>query len=179
MIELHPQAVSLLKQKYDILLQVNARSFDNNWSVLSHQLDCIKKEKFSANERILIVHMDTDYYDELLPYGLIVVNLIRMFQNKDIPLYLLLFVTNHIGIKQEFDSLLKTQHKNDRPTVIETLLSPLLLSNNFALTGQCNIDQVIKGGILMMGKQRSHRVAMCNFIVDSQLLDHVAMSTNF
>lgn len=179
MIELHNQALSILNQKYNLLLKINVRDFDNNWELLSCKLDGIKKEEFLPNDRILIVHMDTDYYDDLLPYGLSIINLLRMFKNKDIPLYLLLFVTNHYGINKEFDSLLTACHKKDRPTIIETLLSKLLLSNNFVLDNDCRIDLVEKAAISMMGKQRSHRVALCNFIDDSQLLNQIALTTNF
>lgn len=179
MIELHPQALSLLNQKFNILLQLDARSFDYNWDILSHKLDKIKKEQFCSNDRILITHMDTDYYDEIIPYGLIPINLVRMFKNKDIPLYLLLFVTNHYGIKKEFDALLPNQHKNDQPTVIETLLSPVLLSDQISINTDCNFDQIEKAGLSMMGQQRSHRVALCNFFVDSSLLTKIALTTHF
>jgi hypothetical protein len=179
MIELNNQALSMLDEKYNLLLKINARQFDNNWQLLSDKLDSIKQESFLHNDRILIVHMDTDYYDELLSFGLIVINLLRMFKNKDIPLYLLLFVTNHYGISKEFNSLLTPYHKKDRPTIIETLLSPCLLSNNFVLDNDCRIDQIEKSAISMMGQQRSHRVALCNFIADSNLLDQVALQTNF
>lgn len=179
MVELHPTALSLLDKRFNLLLQLDARSFDSQWSTLSIQLDKIKKESFCPNDRILITHMDTDYYDEVVPYGLLIINLLRMFKNKDIPLYVLLVVTNHYGIKKEFDNLLISQHKKDRPTVIETLLSPRLLSNNFIIDTQFDFHKIEKAGLSMMGKQRSHRVALCNFFVDSQLLDKIALTTNF
>lgn len=179
MTELHPHALSMLNQRFNILLEINARIFDCNWDVLDQKLDKIKKDEFHNNDRILITHMDTDYYDEIIPYGLIPINLIRMFKNKDIPLYLLLFITNHYGIKKEFDALLLNQHKNDRPTIIETLLSPLLLSDQFKLDTCCDFDQIEKAGLSMMGKQRSHRVALCNFFEDSQLLNNIAIVTHF
>jgi hypothetical protein len=179
MFDLNIRGMSFLDINYFLLLKIDVREFDNNWQLLSDKLDSIKKESFLHNDRILIVHMDTDYYDELLSCGLMVINLLRMFQNKYIPLYLLLFVTNHYGISKEFDFLLTTCHKKDRPTIIETLLSRYLLSNNFVLDSDCRIDQIEKAAISMMGQQRSHRVALCNFIADSNLLDQVALQTNF
>lgn len=179
MIELNDRALDMLDEKYNLLLKIDARQFDNNWQLLSDKLDSIKKESFLLNDRILVVHMDTAYYDELIPFGLVVVNLLRMFKNKDIPLYLLLFVTNHYGIGKEFNSLLVKHHKKDRPTIIETLLSKHLLSNNFVLDNDCRINQIEKAAISMMGKQRSHRVALCNFIDGSNLLNQVALQTNF
>jgi hypothetical protein len=179
MIELNKHALGMLDEKYNLLLKIDARQFDYDWQLLSDKLDSIKRESFSVHDRILIVHMDTDYYDELLPFGLIVINLLRMFKNKDIPLYLLLFVTNHYGIGKEFDSLLATCCEKDRPTIIETLLSGPLLSNNFILDNDCRIDQIEKPAISMMRMQRSHRVALCNFIADSNLLNQVALQTHF
>ena len=122
--------------------------------------------------------MHTDHYEPLLPVGTSINNLIRCFQNIDIPLYTLLFITNHYGISREFDFLLKDHHTNDRPTVVETLLSNLLLSqvaDNVAL----NENKIQKQGLCMMGQQRSHRVAFLNFLKNKNLLDKVALSVKF
>lgn len=177
--ELYPEAIDIINKKFNVLLYMDCRHFDTNLEILSDRLDKIKKESYQHNDRILVVHMDTDYYDQLLPCGLVTLNLIRMFKNKDIPLYLLLFVTNHYGIRQEFDVLLKDQHPNDWPTIIETLLSTILLSNKLDLAPDLAVDKIEKAGISMMGRERSHRVALCNFLKNNQLLSKVALKTNF
>lgn len=178
-IELHSPAIEAINEKFNVLLAMNCRDFDLNFQHLEDSLDKIKKDQFEASDRILIVHMDTDYYDNLLPCGLLILNLIRLFKNKDIPLYLLLFVTNHFGIRKEFDLLLKDQHPKDRPTVVETLLSNLLLSDHLGPRPNLDLDEIEKSGICMIGTKRSHRVALCNFLKNNQLVSKIALKTNF
>jgi len=177
--ELYPEAVDIINKKFNVLLSMDGRDFDTNLETLSVKLDAIKKDSYQVNDRILIVHMDTDYYDPLLPTGLMTLNLIRMFKSKDIPLYLLLFVTNHYGIRREFELLLKDQHPNDWPTVVESMLSLDILSKKLGPVPELTFDKIEKSGICMMGKQRSHRVALCNFLKNNQLLSTVALKTNF
>jgi len=179
MIELHKDAIEMVNQKFNIVFSTNCRNFDCDLQQLSNLIDKHKKDIFLPNDRILLSHMDTDYYDDLLPCGLLIINLIRMFKQKNIPLYLILFVTNHYGIKKEFDMLLQEHHINDRPTVVETLLSPSLLSTDFNKDFEFVVESIEKPGLCMMGHQRSHRVALSNFLKNQNLLPMVALKTNF
>lgn len=178
-VELHKPALDFINEKFNVLFASNCRVFDLNLEKLSNSLDSINRDIFSPLDRILLVHMDTDYYDPLMPCGLLVTNIIRMFKNKKIPFYLLLFVTNHYGIKKEFDLLLEDQDVRDRPTIIETLLSPVLLSNTIDTNFNFNFNLVEKAGLCMLGKKRSHRLALCNFLKNNNLLSNVALKTNF
>ena len=178
-IELHAKAKDFLHSKYNILLELDCRDFDFDYNLLISLLDKINKPCFEQNERILLVHMDTDYYDQLLPFGLIPINIIRIFKNLGIPLFTLLFMTNHYGIHNEFDSLLSDHDCNDRPTIIETLLSKALLTDNLQIDCNLNFDEIEKQGLCMMGIKRSHRLALANFIKNNNLLENIALQTNF
>ena len=179
-IELYTAAQAHLEKKFNLLLKLNARSFDNDWQVLLDKLKEIKVDQFAPADRVLICHMDTDYYDPLLPVGIVVNNLIRCFQLVDIPLYLLLMVTNHYGISREFDLLLPDHSVHDRPTVVETLLSRMLLSESgYKNYTTLKIDSIEKAGLCMVGAERSHRVALLNYLKNNNLLDRIAVSANF
>ena len=179
MSELHAAASNLLRSKYNVLLEIDCRDFDLTPENLIDHLDRIKKDNFDVNDRIVIVHMDTDYYDELLPYGLLIINLVRIFQSKELPFFTLLFITNHFGIKKEFDSLLINHDVDDRPTIIETLLSRMLLTNNINTDNNTDFDKIEKPGICMMGAKRLHRILLANYLNKNNLLDKVALKTNF
>ena len=97
----------------------------------------------------------------------------------DIPFANLIFITNHFGIKHEFDFLLADHHPADRPTVVETLLSPMLLGTNYSHSTLVDSNQIEKQSLCLLGQQRSHRVALYNFIKNNNLLDNVALATNF
>jgi len=179
-VELHKSALKHLESKFNLLLKLDARKFDLNWELLLEKLKQIKVDKFSSNDRILICHMDTDYYDPILPVGTIPNNLIRCFKSLDIPMYLLLFVTNHYGISREFDLLLANHHLQDRPTVVETLLCRLFLSEtSYATDTNLDIDKIEKSGLCMARLQRAHRVAILNFFKNNNLLDYIAVSAKF
>jgi hypothetical protein len=179
MVELHNQAVDILNKKFNILFAIDCRDFDTNYQTLDSLLRSIKKDQFDFNDRILLVHMDTDYYDPLLPFGLFPINVIRFFKQHDIPLFVLLLVTNHIGIKKEFELLLADHSKDDYPTIVETLLSKALLTDSIDVDLDIDTGRIEKAGLCMMGAKRSHRIAVCNFLKNNNLLDKVALQTNF
>lgn len=178
--ELNDDILNLLKRKFDIVSSVDCRDFDMDYKLLDDILLPLSNKTFSNREKILFVHMDTDYYDNLLPVGLIPLNLIRAFKQFDIPLHSMLFVTNHFGIQKEFDLLLLKQHENDRPLIIETLLSKLLYPP-VKDTPVPNIDfnKITKPALCMMGACRSHRVALYNFLMNDNLDTKVAVAQHF
>lgn len=181
-IELHQEVVEELKKTFNIKYKIDCREFDINPKILIDSLKQFSGKAFGPKDKILLVHMDTDYYDPLLPCGLIPINTIRIFCNLDIPLHAILFVTNHFNIKKEFDFLLKDHHEKDRPCIIETLLSPMLFDpSEYKTTDEVNFNfnQIEKQGLCMMAKPRSHRVAFWNFLLENKLLEKIAVSQNF
>lgn len=178
--ELHTEVLDILKQKYNILFGLDCRDFDLNYEILVEKLQDYTDYTFSNNDKILITHMDTDYYDSLLNCGLIPINITRTFERLDIPYHALLVVTNHFGIKKEFDALLQNKHKTDRPTIINTLLSKTLMGENYSnLNNDIQVDKIEKQGLCMMGKQRSHRVFLYNFLKNKNIDKKIAVSQNF
>lgn len=178
-LEIHAEALALLNSTFNIKYAINCREFDLDPEVLVAALTPFRNQPFAPKDKLLLVHMDTDYYDPLLPCGTIPINSVRIFKNLDIPLHAMLFVTMHFGIKQEFDLLLRGHHPKDRPLVIETLLNPSCLNYHAQSTVDLAIDKIEKQGICMMNKQRSHRVALWNFLQDNHLIDKIAVSQHF
>lgn len=178
-LELHTQAIDYLTSKFNIKFAVNCRYFDLNPEMLVNKLAQFQGKEFAINDKILLLHMDTDYYDPLLPCGTIPINVVRIFKNLNISLSCLIFVTNHFGISKEFNFLLADHHLNDRPLIIETLMSPGLLNEKFKAFEPISVDQIEKSAVCMMGQERSHRVAIYNFLIDHSLLDKIAVSQHF
>lgn len=178
-VELHRKALDLLQERFNIVFAADCREFDTDPSKLQEWLEPFRYREFAVDEKILLVHMDTDYYDPLLQFGLIPINTVRIFLNLDISLSNLLFVTNHFGIGREFDLLLAGHHPADRPRVIETLLTPMLLAENYDFICTPEFDQIEKNAVCMMQRARSHRVAFYNFLINHCLFDKVAVSQHF
>jgi len=177
--ELHKKALDFLKHHFKIKLSIDCREFDMQPHLLTKKLQCFQNLSFDNKEKIVLVHMDTDYYDSCVKYGTIPINVVRTFKNLNISLQALLFVTNHIGLSKEFDCLLKDQHPNDRPMIVETLLSGLLLPEPSDDLPEIKFDQIERAGICMMNQARSHRIAFYNFVLDNDLLDKIAVSQHF
>ena len=114
----------------------------------------------------------------MLLCGTIPINVVRIFKNLDIPLHSLLFVTNHFGITKEFNFLLAEDHINNRPIIVETLLSSMLLPETFEDL-KISFDDIEKPAICMMNRSRSHRVAFYNFIRNNNLFEKIAVSQSF
>ena len=178
-VQLHKSVMDLLASTYDIKFAMGCTDFDSNYKALVDKLLPLQSLVFDPKEKILLVHMDLDYYDPLLPCGIIPINIVRIFDNLDIPLHALLFVTNHFGIRREFDLLVKDRHLKDRPVVIETLLAPLLLDEQCTPITEISLDKIEKAAVCMMNKRRSHRVAFYNFLLDHDLFEKVAVSQHF
>ena len=178
-VELHQQAKQQLETAFNILFATDCRNFDLDPRRLERELALFQNRGFSPTDKILLVHMDTDYYDPLLKFGLVPINVVRVFENLDIPLHALLFVSNHFGIHKEFDQLLEHRHLADRPRVIETFLTPTLLAESYDFVPEPCFDHIEKRALCMMGQSRSHRVAFYNFLVNNDLFDKVAVSQHF
>jgi hypothetical protein len=123
--------------------------------------------------------MDTDYYDPLLPCGNFIINLIRIFKDKQIPFFTLLFITNHFGIHREFDKLLSDYDLSDRPTIVQSLLSPVLLSKDINTNIKIDLNNIQMQGICMMGTKRTHRIGVLNYFKKNNLLSKIAVNSNF
>ena len=141
---------------------------------MENHLATIIKPSYNSDDRIIIDHFDTDYYFEGFDYGLGIYNLFTLFRKLDIPLFVMLLVTNHFGITAEINQL--APDPQDRPTVIETLVSSIHYAENYQ---DLNIDadNISIPGLCMLGAPRVHRHAVFRFI-ESELADQIALSTN-
>jgi len=179
--EIKESLFNLLSSKFNIITALNLRdlgiSYDS-MNVFRSDLMKVHQKHYSNHDRILISHMDTDYYDSNYPYGIWISNLIRTFNEFDIPLFTLIIITNHYGLKNEVN-MLTTGNRKFKPLVIETLLSDALLGNyNNNVNKLINSNNIQYSGLCMMGQSRSHRNAMYNFINNESLINNVALSYN-
>ena len=60
-IEITPEYLAAIKNKYKIIDHVNLLSVDFDFALLEKFLNKTKKSHYQANERYIIEHFDTDY----------------------------------------------------------------------------------------------------------------------
>lgn len=158
--------VTLLQQHYNIISIVETTEFDcGNSQYLIDLLESTKKEIYNNNDRYVIVHFDTDFYWK--GHGINLNNLFAIWQELNIPLYTMIYFTNHIGISKEIEVLVKNHHPNDRPTVIESIVNRLNYNPNGYKNFETNISSIEKHALCMLaGTHRSHRLATYNQLKD-------------
>ena len=159
--------------KYRVVLHLEFKQFDQDFTILEEHLRTVKKQSFDPDERIIIEHVDTDYYFNEFAHGLGLYNLFTAFKQVDIPLFTMLLFTNHFGIQREVDEL--APDTNDKPTVIETFITKTHYTNNYRPI-LLNQDQIQRPGLCMMSQGRVHRHAMYHFLEKENLLPVVATS---
>jgi hypothetical protein len=151
----------LLEQHYNLLDIIETKSFDcGKIDLLIERLLKNKKSVYEVNDRYVIVQFDTDFYWH--GHGINLNNLFTVWRSLDIPLYTMLFYTNHFGIGQEIEQLCSWADSVDRPTVIETFINPGNYNPEYTNI-PVNIDAIDTHALCMMaGSQRSHRHAVYN-----------------
>jgi|TARA_B110000211_G_scaffold109362_1_gene126880 hypothetical protein len=174
-----PKILAAIQEKYELLDIINVIDIDHNFSMLEERLLNIKKESFAPNERILINHTDTDYYDKkILKYGLILYNILYTIMKIDIPCFTILFYTNNIGVSKEVMSILDDFNYPTvgRPTIIESFLTNLHYNPKACNDLPIRAQEIKFSALSMMGASRSHRYSLYNYLNKNNLLDSVKVS---
>lgn len=168
-----PGLRKILHAKYSIVASFRMNKFDTDFKKFEQDLRSIKKDHFHANERIVIEHVDTDYYLRDFPYGINLYNLFTAFKQADIPLFVMLLYTNNFGIQREIELLAPDPF--DRPTLVESFLTTTHYSQDYTDL-PIAVEEITKPALCMMGQARVHRYAMFNFLSEQNLLPCVAVS---
>lgn len=155
---------SELRNKFNIIDIIETKQFDSgNENVLIEKLSATKKNEYDAQDRYVIVHFDTDFYWH--GHGINLNNLFSIWKYMDIPLYTMIYYTNHHGISEEIRKLSWSSSLNDQPMVIETLINPGNYDPEPYADINDHIDLIEKHALCMMaGTGRSHRGAIFNHL---------------
>jgi|APSaa5957512535_1039671.scaffolds.fasta_scaffold08608_5 hypothetical protein len=179
---LSPNAQIFFNKKFNIIHIFDLGLIDHDFDILKQHLQKTKKKQYQPDDKYLIMHYDTDYYLPGCSYGLSIYNLIKTFVESDIPFSTILFITNHVGIKQEFLTLIpKLEHRYNFPTIVDncvTCLTSASIASSSAIDIPLNTSKINKNAICMLGVQRPHRNVIFNFIKKNRLLDKIATAYN-
>lgn len=160
--EIPDPVLNLLKQKFNILAHTTFLEFDQNFDLLRNCFtDCFKAE-FDPRDRIIIEHLDTDYYIPNCDLGINFRNLFCVAEEFNIPNFVFLIYTNHVGIQKEIDML--CPEPLDRPTVIESFISKRHFDADTCYNVDVNVEQIQHHAVSVLGASRSHRFALYNKI---------------
>jgi hypothetical protein len=172
---LWPLVSAKLKAKYNIIAEIDLYKLGNNPSRMYQTLRSAYKDHYDPNDRILIYHYDTDFYQEGGGSGFIISNLMTCLNHLDISECFCLLLTNHYGISNEINQLstnkIGMQIFENNYTEIQTNPNPNPID--------INVEKIVKPYICLNGAKRSHRVMVLCYLREHQLLDRGIVSWNF
>lgn len=161
---------SLLSKKFDIVDEVSFLDFDYCFEWLINRLKTTKKDVYKHNEKIMVIHQDTDYYFDECSVGVNLKNFFQIIQNLDMSPSVLLFVTCNYNLKKEIDILCKDYHINDRPIVITSTIafySPKYVKEiNNTNHEEYNFENIQYNALCMINETRSYRSALYHSLAD-------------
>lgn len=119
--KLHPTVPGCFPEQLVVVDTVTLVNVDADLKSLYDFFSRYQNYTFSAQERILVFHPDTDYYPSVDGAGNTVFNLIQIIADLDISTDHLIILTNTIGLKKEIVELCD-QTNLSCPTVIDFTL---------------------------------------------------------
>ena len=157
---------NILEKKFKIIDHLSFLDFDHRFDWLLHRFTKNRKEHYEHQEKIIIEHLDTDYYFDQCVVGVNLRNFFQMINGLDISPSLFIFYTNHFGLKKEIDVLCKNYHENDRPFIIESFIGNLHYNSSKINNISCDFYEIEYNGLCMMNEKRSYRSALYNALKD-------------
>jgi hypothetical protein len=169
---------NVFNESFNILGEYDLVCTDYDFDILKRLMSDTHKNVYNSLDKYIVVHYDTDYYLPNCNYGLTIFNLVKTFEELDIPLHTMIFVTNHNGIAREFKELIpKEEIEFNFPIIIDNYLTCFSVASSIsslALSVPLNIDSVTKNAMCLMGCKRIHRNIVFNSIKDNDLLNSIA-----
>lgn len=162
MIEMTDTVKNILQKKFEIIDHFSFLDFDYQFEWLSERLSQNKKDCYKQNEKIIVEHLDTDYYFNYCDVGINLRNFFELLSNLDISPSIFVFYTNHFGLEKEIDKLCYNFHENDRPLIIESFIGNLHYNSDETKNLICDFDKIEYNALCMMNEKRSHRSALYN-----------------
>lgn len=150
--------LKLLQEKFKILDSIEFKEFDHDFNVLKVFLEKNYKAEYLPEERILIEHMDTDYYFDECETGINFRNFFQVAIEFNISPSVFIIYTNHFGLQKEIELLCKSFDTEDRPLLIESFIGNNHWSNEIDNIS-CNFNCIEYNALCMMNEKRSHRSA--------------------
>jgi hypothetical protein len=176
---IHQKVIDLIKEKYKILEILDLVYYDCRLNELNQILQKYQNYTFSPDERIVILHHDTDYYPsggDVM--GNNIYNLFKLLARNSIPMEFAIMFTNHYGIISEVDQLCRNILNQTPPKIIYTALwydFPCDLENLSPIKYQ-NIEHLYA---CLNGVERTHRVLTLSYLNHNDLLSRGMISYFF
>ena len=169
--------IDLIRTKYQIIKIIDLVKYTNPES-LAGVLSEYHSVEFAQDQRLVILHHDTDFYPSTTSVGNTIYNILRLCANYNIPLEHVILLTNHYGIEDEVKTAARQICNADDISVIYT-------SQWYDFPDYTDIKPADLNVTLdylyccLNGKQRQHRVMTLCMLQEHDLLDVGVISYHF
>ena len=166
-----------LESKYDIIDCFDFINHDSNPLAFYHWCEYWSDHSFAANERIVILNCDTDYYPSST-VGNNNWNFFSCCQHFGLPVEFFIYCSTSYGIHREVFELCD-KFNLSQPTVLETAFMPWLVPTENVVDVPYNPSTVSRLYICINGAQRTHRLMLLSYLKEYNLLDRGYVAYNF
>ena len=178
--DLLPAAEKIIRERYNVLDIINLLEYDHDPNLLYNHLASLYKNHYDPTDRIVFLHLDTDFYINNGDYpGFTIANLQRILSDLNIPNYFVLLITNHqhIGVELEKVQTLFSGDLIPIPYVICQLQQCWINPSHVTQTA-LNEKLVIKKFACLNGANRIHRTKFIQLLKLKNLMNDGIVSYN-
>lgn len=115
-----PVVLELIREKYRIVDVIDLFDYSEDIESLAKKMEDFYDHEFAHDQRLVILHHDTDYYPNVDCVGNTIYNFFRICANFFVSLDHMIFLTNHYGIKKEITDVCTSINNTSVPNVIYT-----------------------------------------------------------
>jgi hypothetical protein len=175
--QLPPLFMQALSDRFNILDIIDLFKYDNCLDLLYTRLESLKKDTYNNNDRIILMHFDTDFYIHQDRPGFLLSNLHMILAKLDIPFNFILLITNH-QLTEELEQL-RNQYTTEPISIshIVTNFQKLLVNDGSDIIDlELNQSCVHYLFSCLNGSSRSHRRFLISMLDNNNLLSRGLIS---
>ena len=169
---LNSKFLSAINTRFKVLDVIDLFDYDEDMWKLHAHLKKLKQEEYQANEKIVFLHFDTDFYLQQDQPGFTIQNLHLILADLDIPFAFTLLITNHYGISQQLKSARIGINPSEPKSLpcIETNFQDLLINDGTVVDIKINPDRINYQYSCLNRSKRSHRAFLLSLLKSRELL---------
>lgn len=166
---------SALEQKYSVLTYIDLYVMDHQIEKVQKILEGVYKNRYTPDEKIVILHYDTDFY-LYNSIGVTLHNLITIINHLQISPSVFIILTNHYGLNNELKQYYHKNYcsvdiNNDWFNIIENNYTYLQAPENNFLDCKVDSNQITYHYSCLNGASRTHRKVLLSAILEANMID--------
>lgn len=168
-----PDIAAAVRSKYKVVAELDFLIFDQYPERMFQFLASLRKDYYEPNERIIVYHYDTDFYNNKI--GFTLYNFLMCLKFLHISPSVILMFTSHQGLTHEIEQFYSEyyanfDYQNDHVTVVESNYT-LVQSPLNPIATDIDIDRIHKPFMCLFGGNRSHRIFFLSALKSNNLLE--------